>query len=200
VAYLCFPIDAAISMMDTKDAIHTLDVALIGAEGCSGASVAQGSDLSPCLNIIEIGGWIVRMPVDMVKKHFLKLPYLSAVLARYNLLLMRHIVISVGCSQFHTAPQRTARWLLAHAHRTGLNDFPFTTDFLAAQVGLDTETARQTLGDMQQRGLLVKSRASITIVDRSGLAGQSCTCFDLTTEATDSYVTALTTLAKTHAH
>ena len=55
IGYLHFPIDAAISMMDVKDTTHTLDVALAGTEGCSGASVAQGSDLSPCVNIVEIG-------------------------------------------------------------------------------------------------------------------------------------------------
>jgi len=40
VAHLYFPVDAALSMMDAKDPAHTLDVALIGAEGCSGTSVA----------------------------------------------------------------------------------------------------------------------------------------------------------------
>ncbi len=33
VPYLYFPVDAALSMMDAKDSRHTLDVALIGAEG-----------------------------------------------------------------------------------------------------------------------------------------------------------------------
>ena len=37
VAYLCFPLDAAISMRDMKDRTHTLDVAMVGAEGCTGA-------------------------------------------------------------------------------------------------------------------------------------------------------------------
>ena len=101
VRYLYFPIDAAISMMDLKDPTHTLDVALIGAEGCSGASIARGSDVSPSLTIVEIGGWTVRMPAPSVAKHLGTLPYLSAILSRYNLLLMRHVVISVGCSQFH---------------------------------------------------------------------------------------------------
>ena len=33
IQYLSFPVDAAISMMDSKDKHHTLDVALIGAKG-----------------------------------------------------------------------------------------------------------------------------------------------------------------------
>jgi hypothetical protein len=64
IQHLYFPVDAALSLMDVKDSSHTLDVALIGTEGCSGASIAQGSDASPCLNIVEIDGWTVRVPAS----------------------------------------------------------------------------------------------------------------------------------------
>lgn len=200
VSDLYFPINAAISMMDLKDPTHTLDVALIGAEGCSGASIAQGSDVSPSLNIVEIGGWTVRMPAPSVAKHLGTLPYLSAILSRYNLLLMRHVVISVGCSQFHPADQRVARWLLAHSHRTGLTVFPFTTDFLAAQVGVDKDTIRSILEHMQERGILARTSKSVSISDRQALARQSCGCFELTTEATNGYLEALVRLSRAYAN
>jgi hypothetical protein len=200
VRYLHFPVDAALSMMDLKDRTHTLDVALIGPEGCSGASIAQGSDVSPSLNIVEIGGWTVRLPAQALSEQLGALPYLSSVLSRYNLLLMRHVVISVGCSQFHPAGQRVARWLLAHSHRTGLTVFPFTTEFLAAQVGVDRETIRSVLEEMQQRGIVAKTATSVSISDRQALARQSCGCFDLTTEATDGYLNAVGRLSRAYAN
>jgi len=195
VRYLYFPLDAAISMMDVKDSAHSLDVALIGTEGCSGTSIAQGSDASPCLNIVEIGGPTVRLPAPSLAEHLPKLPYLSAVLSRYNLLLMRHIVISVGCSQFHPPEQRTARWLMAHSHRAGLTEFPFTSDFLAAQVGIDRQQVRSILEEMQKGGLIKKGPHTISINDQRALARQSCACFQLTKEATDTYVEALARLS-----
>ena len=194
---LYFPVDAAISMMDVKDSAHTLDVALIGAEGCSGASIAQDSNASPCLNIVEIGGWTVRIHAPYVTEYLPQLPFLSAALSRYNFLLMRHTVISAGCSQFHSAEQRIARWLLAHKHRAGLTVFPFTSDFLAAQVGIDTHQVRSILEDMQKRGLLTKSHHSISI-NPEALIHQSCACLQLTQEATDGYLEALTRLSRTH--
>ena len=198
VGYLCFPIDAAISMMDMKDRAHTLDVALVGAEGCTGAWVVQGSETSPSLNMVEIGGSIVRLAAAAIDKMLPKLPYLNAVLSRYNLLLMRHIVISVGCSQFHSAEQRIARWLLAHKHRAGLSDFPFTSEFLSAQVGVDTETTRRVLDELQQRGLVRKSARAISLLDAERLAGESCACFQLTKDATDGYIEALAHLSRTY--
>ena len=198
VSYLCFPVDAAISMMDMKDRAHTLDVALVGAEGCTGAWVVNGSETAPALNIVEIGGSIVRLPAASLVELLPKLPYLSAVLSRYNLLLLRHIVISVGCSQFHSAEQRLPRWLLAHSHRSGLKEFPFTTEFLSAQVGVDTDTTRRVLDDLQQRGLIAKSARDVSIVDPEALARESCVCFQLTKDATDGYVEALTRLSRAY--
>ena len=198
VQYLCFPLDAALSMMDMKDRAHTLDVALVGAEGCTGAWVVQGSDTSPALNIVEIGGSIVRLPASALTELLPKLPYLNAVLSRYNLLLMRHIVISVGCSQFHSPEERIPRWLLAHAHRAGIKEFPFTTEFLSAQVGVDTETTRRALEDLQARGLVAKSAREVSILDTEALAGESCACFQLTKDATDGYLEALTRLSRAY--
>lgn len=198
VRYLHFPVDAALSLMDVKDSTHTLDVALVGAEGCSGASVEQGSEASPCLNIVEIGGLAVRMPAAALD--WPKMPYLSTALSRYNLLLMRHMVISVGCSQFHSADQRIARWLLAHNYRAGLTDFPFTSDFLAAQVGIDKDEVRKILEQMQQRGLVAKGPHSISICDRQALGQQSCACLQLTQDETNGYVERLARLSRAFAH
>jgi Crp-like helix-turn-helix protein len=197
---LHFPIDSAISMMDMKDPAHTLDVALIGPEGCSGAWVVQGSETSPSLNIVEIGGRTVRIPAATMMEHLPRLPYLQAVLSRYNLLMTRHIVISVGCSQFHSSQQRIARWLLSHTHRTGLTVFPFTTEFLAAQAGIDRQTTRQHLEDMERRGIIARDAKSVTIRDLELLVQQSCACIELTKDATDGYVEALTRLSRAYAH
>ena len=198
VGYLCFPVDAAISMMDMKDRTHTLDVALVGTEGCTGAWVVHGSETSPALNIVEIGGSIVRLPATRLTELLPKLPYVNAVLSRYNLLLMRQIVISVGCSQFHSPEQRIPRWLLDHNHRAGLKEFPFTTDFLSAQVGVDTDTTRRILDGLQQRGLIAKGARDLSIIDAEAFAGESCACFQLTKDATDGYIEALTRLSRAY--
>jgi hypothetical protein len=111
---------------------------------------------------------------------------------------MRHIVISVGCSQFHSAERRIPRWLLAHSHRAGIKEFPFTTEFLCAQVGVDIDTTRRVLEDLQERGLVVKSARDVSIVDSQALAGESCACFQLTKDATDGYLEALTRLSRAY--
>ena len=134
--------------------------------------------------------WGVDRPpaADALTELLPKLPYVNAVLSRYNLLLMRAIVISVACSQFHAPEQRIPRWLLDHNHRAGLKEFPFTTEFLSAQVGIDTDTTRRVLDDLQQRRLIAKGARDVSIVDAEALARESCARFQLTKDATDGYL------------
>lgn len=47
IRFLHFPVDAAISVTDMRDEQHIVEVSVTGKEGCTGASVVQGSDRSP---------------------------------------------------------------------------------------------------------------------------------------------------------
>ena len=131
-----FPLTAAISLTNNQDNRHIVDVTVVGKEGCSGASVVLGSDRSPSTAMIEIGGTAVRLATSSIMGQLVRLPYLVGALIHYNGLVMRQAIVSVGCSQFHSASQRLARWLKAHWHRTGIETFPFMTAFLAVQAGI----------------------------------------------------------------
>jgi hypothetical protein len=186
-----FPVEAAISMTDLVDAKHIVEVTVIGKEGCSGSSVVLGSDRSASMAIVQIGGKALRLGAAPVVKDEARLPYLTAALRRYNSLLMEQAVISVGCSQFHTPGQRLARWLKAHWHRTGLETFPFTADFLAVQVGVEAATVAEILDKLQKDGVITRRRHSITITDQEALGRVACACFEQVKVATEGYIAAL---------
>lgn len=191
IRYLYFPLRAAISMTDILDERHTVEVTITGAEGASGASVVQGSDRAVCMAMVQIGGPAVRVPTPALVSRLPGLPYLQGALQRYNALLLRHAVISVGCNRFHSHQQRLARWLKAHWDRTGLETFPFTLEFLGAQVGLDRDTVAELVSDLQRQGIVVKRHHSIAITDHDGLTKTCCDCFAHCKEATQQYVAAL---------
>ena len=188
---LYFPLRSAISVTDILDEHHTVEVTLTGAEGCSGASIVQGSDRSVCMTLVQIGGPAIRLPGAALMSHLSRLPYLQGALQRYNALLLRHAVISVGCSRFHSHHQRLARWLKAHWDRTGLETFPFTMEFLGAQAGLDRNTVTQVVDDLQRHGTVMKGHHTITITDHDGLTKACCECFALCKQATGEYLAAL---------
>lgn len=196
IRFLRFPIDCAISVTNVQDQEHTVEVTVTGKEGATGSSIVLGSDRSPSMALVQIGGTAIRVPASEVLNRLPRLPYLNAALARHNLLLLNLAVISVGCSQFHSPPERVARWLKAHWHRTGIESFPFSNEFLAVQVGVDRKIVAEALEDFQQQGIVQQKRNNVTITDQEALGRQACQCFALSKESTEDYLRSLGELAQ----
>jgi hypothetical protein len=196
VRFLHFPIDTALSMTAMEDPEHMVEATLTGREGSSGSSVIQGGNRSTCVVMVQIPGTAVRVATPALIAYIPRLPYLTAALSRHNLLLMRHAVISVGCCGFHHAPQRVARWLKAHWHRTGIDSFPFSDQFLAAQAGVAPEVVAEVLKDLERNNIIRTAHNKVMIVDNDALTQRACKCFTLDKEATEEYLEALTELAR----
>jgi hypothetical protein len=192
-----FPLDAAISMVNVqRQSTQTVDVALIGREGCYGCSVVQGSDKSPSTFMVEVGGKGVEVETAKLLEVLPRLGYLRAALDRYNYLLTRLIVISVGCSQFHSPSERLARWLMSHCHRTGMMNYPFSLEFLAAQTGLNTSILRNVLNEFGQQGLVESGHNTVTIAHPEVLETRACQCVQLVKDATREYLDGLEDLQR----
>ena len=187
VQFLYFPIDAAISFTGMDESGQTVDVTVTGKDGCSGSCVAQGSETSASTAMIQVSGSAVRLPASVFTRHADRLQCLREVLIRYNLLLLRHAVISTSCSQFHTGEQRLARWLVAHAHRTGLEAFPFSVDFLAGQVGQKRAEVDALVKDFQKQDLVKLEHNKVILKDTAGLTKRACPCVAQAEEATEQY-------------
>lgn len=200
IQFLHFPIDSAISLTNVQDQEHLVEVTVTGREGCSGASIVLGDTRSPCLTMVQIPDTAVRLATSDVMDNLSRLPYLHAALARYNLLIMNLAVISVGCSQFHSPAQRLARWLKAHWQRTGIQSFPFSPEFLAVQVGLDTAIVKERLSDFQKQGIVDIGWNIVVIMDQDRLEQEACRCYALAKTSVEEYIIALGDLSKRHSH
>ena len=198
IRFLHFPISSAISVTNLQSQGHMVEVTVTGKEGCAGASIILGNDRSPCMAIVQIGGVAIRIPTSDLFKQESRMPYLRAALGRYNLLMLNLAVISVGCSQFHGPTQRIARWLKTHWHRTGIESFPFSDAFLAAQAGIEPKTASEVLKDFQKQGIVQRKGNIVTIVNHDAMEKACCTCYALAKESTEEYLRDLAGLAETH--
>jgi hypothetical protein len=88
-------------------------------------------------------------------------------------------VMSVGCSQFHSPAQRLARWLKAHWHRTGIESFPFSNDFLPLQVVVDATLVKERLMDLQQQGIVKLGPNRVVITNQNGQERETCRWYTL---------------------
>jgi hypothetical protein len=200
IQFLHFPLDSAISFTNMEDPEHVVEVTVTGREGCSGASIVLGDNHSPCYAMIQIPGTAVCLAASEVMDRLPSLPYLHAALTRYNLLIMNLSAISVGCSQFHSPAQRLARWLKAHWQRTGIESFPFSSDFLSLQVGVDPAIVKEGLMDFKKHNIVDLGRNRVTITDQAALEKEACRCYSLSQASVEEYLGALGNLSKRHSH
>jgi CRP-like cAMP-binding protein len=186
--YIHFPIDSAISMMDTEQHGRVVEVAVVGMEGCTAFNVLQGLSRAPCRTIVQIGGSAFRLAASTVLSLLERLPSLQRAFTTFNDVLFRTAIISVGCCQFHSVEQRLGRWLLAHQHRTGLSTFPFTHDFLAEQLGVQRVTVTHTLLSFQEQGVVRYGYGEIHLLNPPAIRKLSCACFPKVKSIIEQYV------------
>jgi hypothetical protein len=186
--HLYFPTRSAISIMDMHANGQVVEVAVVGREGCYCPGALDGLSASPSHTVVQIGGVGWRVNVRKVVTVLSRLPVFTRAVHRFNAVLFRHAVISVGCSQWHSVEQRLARWLLAHHQRTGETVFPFTHGFLADQLGSQRTTVTEALSSFQRADLVLHGYGKVELVGIEKLRGMSCECFGLAVRAIDEYL------------
>jgi CRP-like cAMP-binding protein len=118
-----------------------------------------------------------------------EVPMFERMVRRFNGVIFRHAILSLGCSQFHSVNQRIGRWLLAHHHRTGLTRLPFTHDFLAEQLGVQRVTVTNALAAFEKQDIVTYRYGQVELQNLSALKNAACECFLLAKQAIEEYLT-----------
>lgn len=188
IRFLHFPVDAVISLMDLQPSGRTVEVAVVGKEGCVGSHYLDGARTSLSRNIVQVGGTAYCLPISTLPKLLPDIPSFIRMAQRFNVVAFRHAIISVGCSQHHSVEQRISRWLLAHWNRTGQLSFSFTHDFLAEQVGSLRVTVTDALSKFERQGLISSGYGKVVLRDVEKMRLISCECFSLAVHAVEEYL------------
>ena len=190
IHYLYFPLTAAISVlhMDLQSG-RGVEGAVIGPEGCTSSYFTEGLKSSPCQTLIQVGGLAYRVGVKDLMSRLPKLPIFERMVRRFNGVIYRHIILSLGCNHFHSVEQRLGRWLLAHHHRTGLKELAFTHDFLSQQLGVQRVTVTKILTALQKQGIVAYAYGKLELQNVGALKKIACECFSLAKQAIDDYLT-----------
>jgi CRP-like cAMP-binding protein len=79
----------------------------------------------------------------------------------------------------HAVVERCARWILLTHDRVGAEEFPLTQEFLSQMLGVRRASVTVAAGALQSAGFVRFWRGRITILDRDGLEGSSCECYEI---------------------
>jgi CRP-like cAMP-binding protein len=172
-----FPEDSVVAMVDTTGDSRTVEVGIIGREGIVGINVFLGGVFTPDKAIVQIPGGAMRMKSKDLRVEMRFGSPLQRLLLDYTRTFLAVISQSVACSQHHSVDQRLARWLLTMGDYAGPHEFVMDQQSIAQMLGVRRVSITGAAMTLQNNGLINYRRAHISILDKRGLAKQSCECY-----------------------
>jgi CRP-like cAMP-binding protein len=178
-----FPIDCVLSVVTQMKDGGSIEVGTIGREGVSAIPLLLGATTSANECYCQVPGYAVVIGSD----HFRQL--IAAGNDRFRRLLDRFIQAYVNmlgqlaaCNGMHNIYERTARWLLMTHDRVDSNTINLTHEFLAMMLGARRSGVTIAAATLQQAGFIRYAHGHIELLDRVGLEGAACECYEVARE------------------
>jgi CRP-like cAMP-binding protein len=92
---------------------------------------------------------------------------------------LEQVLVSGACNGAHSLKERLARWLLMMRDRTDEDVLQITQSLLAEMLGVQRPTITNAVRELERADLIAPGRRQVTILDREGLMGASCECYQL---------------------
>ena len=107
------------------------------------------------------------------------MPSFRNLMYAYVQAFLEQVLVSVACNGAHSLKQRLTRWLLMMRDRGDDDALPITQSLLAEMLGVQRPTITNAARELERAGLIARGKRQITILNRQGLIGASCECYQL---------------------
>ncbi|MCW2573671.1 MAG: Crp/Fnr family transcriptional regulator [Frankiales bacterium] len=179
IKHVYFPTAGCVSMIRTVEE-GAVEVGTIGFEGFVGIPVLLSGEVEPTRAFVQVPGEGYRLTADAFRLLVSESEAIRRVFQRYALTLYNQVAQSVVCNRLHALEARCARWLLITHDRVDGDHFTLTQEFLSYMLGVHRPAVTIAAGALQSAGFIRYSRGRVSIVDREGLEGASCGCYQAT--------------------
>jgi len=179
IRHVYFPETGVLAVIQQMHDGSAVAVDLVGSDGMVGLAVYLGAVTFPLEAICEAPGTFLRMKAAEFRAEVARNAPLLKVLQGYTQAVLEIRAQVIGCNRFHAVEARAARWLLEMDDRVSQDEFTMTHEFLAMMLGVRRQTVSAVASDLSRRGLVVYRRGFIEIVDRVGLEGATCECYEV---------------------
>jgi CRP-like cAMP-binding protein len=179
IKYIYFPTTGCVSMVHvTPDG--TVEVGTVGFEGMVGIPLLLHGTSAPTRALVQVEGEAYRITSAAFRRTIALSDSTYRILLRFSLAFFNQVAQSVACNRLHSLEERCARWLLITHDRVDGDHFKLTQEFLSFMLGVHRPAVTLAAGVLQKAGYIHYSRGKITITDRPGLEGASCSCYQAT--------------------
>jgi CRP-like cAMP-binding protein len=177
--YIYFPTTCVVSWLYTARDGSTAEVALAGNDGVVGVSLFLGRRSVPHRAVVQIGGGALKIPARVLQDEFARGGLFHHTMLHYAQALIIQIAQTAVCNRLHSVEQRLCRWLLLCHDRVNYSEIVMTQEHIATMLGGRRESVTVAAGRLQDGGLIHYSRGRIKILNREGLEGIVCECYQV---------------------
>lgn len=175
VGHVYFPTSGLIAVYTPT--VGRASLAVVGAEGMVGHSLAAGILASDALVVVQGAGAAMRIDARRFRLLAERSPTLQRQMHRYTLRLLRRESQIAVCNGLHRIEERLARCLLEASDRAGTRDLTVTQQQLACLIGSRRTSVSIVATSMRRRRLISYARGRLRIADRKGLRKLACACY-----------------------
>jgi CRP-like cAMP-binding protein len=172
-----FPISGVVCALISMQNGSSIEVASIGSEGMVGCPAFLRAETSLTQVVVQVAGHAFRMRADVLKEEAAREGPFRRLLLSYQSAFLCQVSQGVACNGLHTVQQRCCRWLLMTQDRVQNGALSLTHDLLGLMLGVRRASISEVLRPLQERGLIRSRRGKIAILDRAGLEGSCCECY-----------------------
>jgi CRP-like cAMP-binding protein len=170
-------VDGFVAIEVDVDEHPPLEVAMVGREGMVGMNLVLGVPSTAAQSVVQGAGAAWRIGARALRTEMSRSPALKRGLDLYVSVVLAQFATAVACRRFHEIAPRLARWLLMSRDRTSAEDVQVTHEVLATLLGVRRVGITMAAGELQRLGLIAYHRGHVTVLDRTGLAAMSCSCY-----------------------
>lgn len=179
IRHVYFPETMVVSLVSRLRNGATVEVGTAGYEGMAGLPVFLGDDSSSIRAFAQIPGAGVRIESEAFGRLASAPSVFHRMLLRYTQAFLTQVAQTAACNAAHLVEERCARWLLMTHDRVADARFPLTHEFLAFMLGVWRPGVTVAMRKLQDGGLVDYARGWVEVVDRAGLEGASCECYQV---------------------
>jgi CRP-like cAMP-binding protein len=164
-----------------------VEVSLFGNEAVIGVSALIGTKQSLNNIYMQASGYGYVSNVQIAAAEFLRRGQFHDIVLRYVQAQLMQTAQTAGCNARHDAIQRMSRWLLLCSDRVYSDELGLTHEFLGHMLGVRRETVSTTAEELQRREFIDYRRGKIKILNRPGLEGSTCECYQIVKDHLENY-------------
>jgi len=177
-----FPLNCVLSIVSHMKDGSQIEIGTIGREGMSAFPLLMGASATANDAYCQVPGRAIRVKASLFRELDATNEGFRQLLDRYLQSYVNMLGQLAACNRLHSIYERCARWLLMSHDRVDFDEIPLTHEYLAMMLGTGRSGVTIAAATLQQAGFIRYAHGKIQILDRKGLEGVACECYQVARE------------------